>query len=180
MKKLTLLALTAVALVLTTAVVTAGRNESQTGTTTFTDGKVVATPTAVVDFSAASNAVTPFKQTLAVSANATTALTLLADSAVPAGKRAYISTFVVRVNGTNAWSTNSTLTIQDSAANAFATVAATALTSNATVLPSTSGVTLGAPVYLGTGGNVTKGIQLLGTGNATGSDAVVTVFGVIK
>lgn len=178
MKKLILSILLGAA-VLSSAV--AGRNETQSGNTVFTDGTVTATPTVTVDFSAAANAVTPFSVTQAlVATNAATPVTLVADSAVPAGKKVYVDGFKINVSGTNGWAAG-TVTIRDSSTNAFAAVANTALTNAAYVTPVTAaGVTLSAPFKANTGSATAKGLQVIGSTNTTGSDLNVTVHGVIK
>ena len=137
----------------------------------------------IKDVETAMNLAQPFHKTATItSAAAATAVSLLADSEVPTGKKCYITGFIARVNGATNWGTTATVKIQDTNSSAvdFVTMAVAALTGNTTVFPHTSNVTLGSAILLGSGGTASKGLQLKGNANGTGSDLVVTVFGFFK
>jgi hypothetical protein len=126
---------------------------------------------------------TPFVATATItSAAAATPVELLADSAVPAGKKVYVTGFHAKVNGGTLWATTATVKIQDTNVIPvdFFTMAVAALTANAEVRPGTANITSEAAYLLGTAGTIAKGLRLLGNANGTGSDLVVTVYGVIK
>lgn len=114
------------------------------------------------------------------SAAAATAVTVLADAAVPAWKKAYVQGFFV-VNGATAWGTTTAVTIEDTAGVAIGSIAASALTAHAYV-PQTAGagVTLATAYLTGAGGTAAKGLKVVGDANGTGSDLTVVVWGVIK
>jgi len=116
------------------------------------------------------------------SAAAATAINLLADIKVPAGKKAYLQNFIARVNGATAWATTTTVKIQDTNSSAidFVTFAVAALTANARLVPGTADATLEDAFCLGTGGTAAKGLQLKGNANGTGSDLVVIATIVVK
>lgn len=125
----------------------------------------------------------PFVATATItSAAAATAVEIVPDSAVPAGKKIYVTGFHAKVNGATEWATTATVKIQDTNGTPveFATMAVAALTANALVFPMTSNITPAAAFTLGTGGTVAKGLVLKGDANGTGSDLVVTVYGFIK
>lgn len=116
------------------------------------------------------------------SAAAATAVHCLAAADVPGGLKAYPVGFIANVNGGTGWGTTANCFLKDTAGSpvTIATVAVAALTSNAVVGPFSSNVTLGSPMKLGTGATASKGIDVVCNANGTGSDLVVTVFGVIK
>jgi len=116
------------------------------------------------------------------SAAAATAVVILADSLVPAGKKVYVQGFIAKVDGATNWATTATVKIQDTNSSAvdFVTMAVAALTGNAVVTTGTSNITANDAFSEGTGGTAAKGLQLKGNANGTGSDLKVTVFGVIK
>lgn len=123
---------------------------------------------------------TPFKATATLtSAAAAVAITVLADTAVPAGKKVYVTNVFAKVNGATNWATTATVVLQDSAAVAGVTYAVAALTGNAFVGLTTANVTVAAPVSTGVGFTAAKGLQIVGNANGTGSDLVVTVTGFI-
>jgi hypothetical protein len=125
---------------------------------------------------------TPFKATATLtSAAAATPVTLLADSAVPAGKKVYITGFFAKVNGATAWGTTANCYVKDSASSPVTaiTMAVAALTANAFVTVNTANITIADPVALNTGLTAAKGLTISGNANGTGSDLVVTVTGFI-
>ena len=126
---------------------------------------------------------TPFKATATLtSAAAATAVTLLADAAVPTGKKVYIAKAYANVNGSTAWGTTATVAIQDTNSSPVAgiTYAVAGLTANATLQESSaSNVTLGTAVSQGAGFTAAKGLVVKGNANGTGSDLIVTVYGFI-
>lgn len=116
------------------------------------------------------------------SAAAATAVELLPNSKVPAGKKAYLINFIARVDGTTVWGTTANVKIQDKSASAvdFVTMAVAALTSQARVVPGSSNTTLENAFSKGSGGGDGKGLQLKGDANGTGSDLYVTATIVVK
>lgn len=123
----------------------------------------------------------PFVATATLtSAAAATPITLLADTAVPAGKKVYIQQALAKVNGGTLWATTATVVIQDSAAVAGVTYAVAGLTANAFLGLNTANVTVAAPISTGVGFTAAKGLLIVGNANGTGSDLVVTVTGFIR
>lgn len=116
------------------------------------------------------------------SAAAANAVSLIADSEVPAGFTPFVTDFIGRVNGTTAWGTTATLKIQDTNGTPvdFVTIAIAALTSQARFFKGTANVTVENAMANGTGGTPSKGLQIKGNANGTGSDLVVTVSGFYK
>lgn len=116
------------------------------------------------------------------SAAAATAVTLIADADVPTGKKIYVQGFIAKVDGATVWATTATVKIQDSNSSAvgFVTMAVAALTGNAVVGPHVADITCEDAFSEGTGGTASKGLQLKGNANGTGSDLKVTVWGIIK
>lgn len=122
----------------------------------------------------------PFNKTVTItSAAAATAVPILADSAVPVGKKVYITSFMGKVSGATVWATTATVAVQDTAAVAGITCAVAAMTANALLGFNTANVTVAAPVSTGVGFTAAKGISLKGDANGTGSDFIVTVSGFI-
>ncbi len=123
-----------------------------------------------------------FRTATITSAAAATPVSLLSDLVVPDGKKVYLEGFIAKVNGATLWATTANVKIQDTNGTPvdFVTMLVAALTGNATVVPGTANVTLENAYALGTGGTLSKGLQLLGNANGTGSDLVVSVWGVIK
>lgn len=152
-----------------------GDNELRAGSTLqFTGGKILSGTTEVG---------VPFTATATItSAAAATAVTLIPDSAVPPGKKVYVTGFVGKVNGATLWATTASVKIQDSNGTPvdYFTMLVAALTANAEVRPGTTNVTSEAAYNLGTGGTAAKGLRLKGNANGTGSSLVVTVTGYIK
>ena len=127
-------------------------------------------------------AVYPWRASATItSAAAATPVSLLADGAVPAGKKVYLLGFVAEVAGGTNWATTATVKIQDTNGTPvdFVTMAVAALTGNAIVYPGTANITSEAAFKNGTGGTAAKGLQLKGDANGTGSNLVVTAWGVI-
>jgi hypothetical protein len=117
-------------------------------------------------------------------AAAGTAVTILPDSFVPAGKKVYISNIFLIVSAGTAWAdvTATKLTIQDSAAVAGVAYAKAGLTGNA-IINTIGGTnqTLSDPISTGVGFTAGKGLQIVGDANfGAGSTIYVTVSGVVK
>ncbi len=114
------------------------------------------------------------------SAAAATAVSIIADSEVPAGFTPYILNFRAQVNGGTPWATTATVKIQDTAGTPvdFVTFAVAGLTANAYLVDNTANVTLGTAYSLNTGGTAGKGLRVVGNANGTGSNLVVTVVGI--
>lgn len=124
-----------------------------------------------------------FEKTCTItSAAAATAVHCVADSFVPSSGTVYLTGFIGTVNGGTLWATTATCTIQDTSASpvVLETMAVAALTANAVVGPFTANVTMGSAMKLGTGATLGKGLDIKCNANGTGSNLVVTVFGIIK
>lgn len=125
----------------------------------------------------------PFVRTCTLSsAAAATAVTCLTDAAVGTGKKAYLAGWHAKVSGGTAWATVASCQIKDRAAIAvpFVTLAVAALTANAFVADHSGNVTQEAAYATGTGTTDGKGLQVQCDVNGTGSDLVVTLYGVMK
>jgi len=127
----------------------------------------------------------PFRKVKTLtSADAATPVAILTAAEVGAGKKAYITGFLAKVNGEVDWEGEGTIvTIQDDNATAVVgiTLAKAQLTSGALLDLLATGATLGVAVSLGTGFTAAKGLVILADGAfATGgSDIVVTLTGYI-
>jgi hypothetical protein len=125
----------------------------------------------------------PFHRTATItSAACATPVNILATADVPTGKKVYLQGFIAKVDGATAWGTTATVKIQDNNGTPvdFVTMAVSALTGNTVVTTGTANITAEDAFSEGTGGTATKGLQLKGNANGTGSDLKVTVWGVIK
>jgi len=123
-----------------------------------------------------------FHKTVTItSAAAATAVSVLSDAVVGTGRKVFLQGFIGRVNGATNWATTATVKIQDTNGTPvdFVTAAVAALTGNSRVVPGTANVTLENAYANGTGGTLSKGLQLKGDANGTGSDLIVTVWGII-
>lgn len=132
------------------------------------------------------NAGIPFRVTNKITAVAAkTAVHLLPDPAVPAGKAVHISHILVNVSGSTAWSGGSgtELYIKDTATSAKTgvTIAATALTGNAVIDSfAADDVVATTFILLNTGFTAAKGIDIKADENfGAGSDIYVTIEGYI-
>jgi len=114
------------------------------------------------------------------SAAAATAITIIPDSVVLGGRKVYVTNVLANVGGATAWATTATVVLQDSAAVAGVTYAVAGLTANATLGLTTANVTLAAPVSQNAGFTASKGLQIVGNANGTGSNLFVTVTGYIR
>lgn len=124
-----------------------------------------------------------FHETVTItSAAAATAVSIIPAARVGSGRKVYLQGFVGRVNGTTGWGTTATVKIQDTNASAvdYVTFAVAALTNQARVFPGTANVTSENAFSRGEAGTAGYGLQLKGDANGTGSDFIVTVWGVIK
>jgi hypothetical protein len=125
----------------------------------------------------------PFVRTCTLtSAAAVTPIHCLAAADVGAAQKAYVTYWHLKVNGSTAWATTATCTIQDTAGSpvVFETLAVAAMTANAFVQAATANVTHSAAFSLGTGGTAAKGLDVVCNANGTGSDAVFTISGFMK
>jgi len=123
----------------------------------------------------------PFMYTTAItSAAAATAVPIIPDALVGAGKKVYLTNVLAKVNGATLWATTATVAVQDTSAVAGVTYAVAGLTANAFLGLNTANVTVAAPVSTGVGFTAAKGISLKGDANGTGSDLIVTVTGFIR
>ncbi|TXH42064.1 MAG: hypothetical protein E6Q97_36255 [Desulfurellales bacterium] len=116
------------------------------------------------------------------SAAAATPVNCLTDADVPATKRAYLMGWHAKVNGATPWATTANCWIQDTGgtSNIFVTMAVAALTANAFVSDLSANVTQQSPYSLNQGGTLGLGLEVACNANGTGSNLVVTVFGVSK
>jgi hypothetical protein len=127
----------------------------------------------------------PFRATATLtSALAATPVHLVPAASVPAGKKVYLTGFLLFVNGAVSWidATATLVKLQDTATVPVvaATFAKAGLTGNAQIDPPSASVVRAAPVLLGAGLTDAKGLDLVADGNfASGSDIVVTVTGYI-
>lgn len=125
----------------------------------------------------------PFHTTVTLtSAAAATPVSALADGAVPAGKKVYVTGYFVKVNGATDWATTTSVKIQDTAGTPvdFVTLLASALDGNEFHSLLSDSATIESAMALGTGGTAAKGLQVVGNANGTGSSLVITIFGFIK
>jgi hypothetical protein len=123
-----------------------------------------------------------FERTVTItSAAAGTAVSIVADSEVPAGKKCYVLGFRGQVAGGTLWATTATVKVQDTNGTPvdFITVAVAAMTANANIFANTANVTPENAYMRNTGGTAAKGVRLKGNANGTGSDFIVTVYGYI-
>ena len=116
------------------------------------------------------------------SAAAITPVNCLSNSDVPAAKKPYLMGWHAKVNGATPWATTANCWVQDTSgtSNYFVTMAVAALTANAFVADLSANVTQQAPYARNVGGTADLGLEIACDANGTGSDLVVTVFGVIK
>lgn len=123
-----------------------------------------------------------FQRTATIaSANADTAVVLLNTADVPASKKVYLSGFRAKVNGATAWTTTTECRIEDTTGTDYITLPVALLTGNATLDEGTATVVWADAFALNTAGVAGDGLQIIcDADGATGSDLVLTVFGVIK
>jgi hypothetical protein len=125
----------------------------------------------------------PYMRTCTItSAAAATPITCLSDASVPPTQKAYLAGWHAKVNGATAWATTASCAIKDTsgAATPFVTLAVAALTGNAFIADHSSNVTQEASYARNLGTAADKGFVLVCDANGTGSDLVVTIYGVIK
>lgn len=126
---------------------------------------------------------TPFRRTVTItSAAAATAVSIIADTELESDEKVYVDGFNGRVNGTTVWGTTANVKIQDTNGTPvdFVTTLVADMTSQARVYKDSANTTFEDAASLGSGGTAGKGLQIVGDANGTGSDYVVTVWGVIK
>lgn len=119
------------------------------------------------------------------SVTAATPVTLVPDfstSAFIGTRKAYLTDFIARVDGSTAWGTTTSVSVQDTNGTPvnFAIMAASSLTANAVLQWSSGGVTLGDAITRATGGTAGKGLQIVGNVNGTGSNLIVSGWGFYK
>lgn len=164
-----------------------GGTQTFTGAKTFSGAVTAASLTtggvaaagSVTIAGAPTNAVFHRKCTL-TSAAAATPVNCLADVDVPDGQSAYLMGFHAKVNGGVLWAVTATCVIEDTSGNDFVTLPVAVLAANAFIDPGTALVVAEARYALSTGSADSKGLQISCDANGTGSDLVVTLYGVIK
>lgn len=116
------------------------------------------------------------------SATAITPVNCLSNADVPSGQKAYLLGWHAKINGATAWATTANCWIQDTGGTSviFVTTAVAAMTGNAFLVDGTASITQQTPYSLGTGGTTDLGLEIACNANGTGSNWVVTVYGVIK
>lgn len=116
------------------------------------------------------------------SAAAATPVTCLSDADVPPSKSAYLLGWHAKVNGATAWMTTASCALKDTSglATPFVTVAVAAMTGNAFIGDHSANVTQNDAYALNLGTAADRGLVLVCNANGSGSDFVVTLFGVTK
>ena len=117
------------------------------------------------------------------SAAAATAVNILSAARVGTGRKVYLQGFVSRVNGATNWATTANIAIEGTGGTNLVTITVNAATTNGNVRAgffSNANVVLDDPVANGTGGAAGEGLQVVGNANGTGSDLIVTCWGIIK
>ena len=126
----------------------------------------------------------PFRKTVTLkAADATTAVSIIADAAVGTGKSVYITGFYANVDGVTDWSgTNNNVIVRDRASPSVSaiTLPDSILKGNAQLMFGSTGVVLGDGIKDGTGMTEAKGLEIVGDGAFSGgSDLIVTITGFI-
>lgn len=127
----------------------------------------------------------PFRKTVTLtSAAAATPVEIVPAADVGAGKKVYVTDFLVAVDGAVAWSddTGTVVNLQDDAGTPVvgAEIAKAGLTASALLGKLSTNVTLGDAIALGEGFTEAKGLDVAADDDFTaGSDLVVTVSGFI-
>jgi len=118
------------------------------------------------------------------SAAAATAVVIIPDAQVGAGRKVYLWGYVSKVDGATNWATTGNIKIQDTEGTAldFITITVNAATTNGNVetVPGMSNVAMEDAFSEGSGGTAGRGLQIKGNANGTGSDMKITVWGIIK
>lgn len=140
--------------------------------------------------SAANENVEFFYETVTLtSAAANVAVNIIPDARVGTGRKVYMMGGMATVSGGTVWGTVATVTVEDTAGVDFVVLGgtiATTLAANQTRFFSTDNANSGnaaqtaAAFDNGTGGTAGKGLQVVADAAGTGSDLLVTVWGVIK
>jgi len=117
-------------------------------------------------------------------AAAATGVPIVAAADVPAGKKIYLTNFLLSVGGATAWtdSTGTVVKLQDTNGTPVvaASIAKAQLTANAQLGMLTSGVTLGTEVRTGVGLTAAKGLSIIADSDFdAGSTITVTASGFI-
>jgi hypothetical protein len=124
---------------------------------------------------------TPFRKTVTLtSAAAGTPVNIIPDIEVDSDEKVYVDGFNGRVDGATPWATTANVKIQDIDGVDFVTSLVADLTANARVYKDSANTTFEDAASKGTGGTAGKGLQIKGDANGTGSDYIITVWGVIK
>jgi hypothetical protein len=127
-----------------------------------------------------------FAEATLLSASAATPVQLIApiSSGPLLGRKLYLNKFIARVDGATAWATGTTivrLADTNGTPNPFVTIPVAALTANARVLESTSGVVLEDSFSRGTGSATNAGLQVYADVNAgSGSNLIIQASGFYK
>lgn len=123
-----------------------------------------------------------FAKATLTSAAAATPVELIADSVVGAGRAFYLCGWRAVVSGGTPWGTVTNVYIKDSAGSPVTQVdiPVAVLGANAIVGELSANVALGAGVIAGTGATTAKGLTISANANGTGSDLIVSVWGLVK
>lgn len=121
-----------------------------------------------------------FRACTLTSAAAATPVTCLLDADVPTGQKAYLAGVRVKVNGATAWATVTACVVEDSAGVDLLTLPVAALTGNVLLTDASGAVTVDSPFALGSGTTAAKGLRVACDANGTGSDLVVSTWGMIR
>ena len=117
------------------------------------------------------------------SAAAATAVNIIPTARVGASRKVYVQGFLTKVNGATNWATTASITIEGTEGTDFAVITVNAATTNGNVVAgpfSNANVALANPMAIGAGGVAGAGLQVIANANGTGSDLLVTVWGIIK
>lgn len=116
------------------------------------------------------------------SAAGSTPVEIVADATVGAGRAFYLCGWRAVVNGGTLWGTVTNVYIKDNAGSpvTLVDIPVAALGANAIVGELTANVALGTPVITGAGATTAKGLNIVANATGTGSDLIVTVWGLVK
>lgn len=155
---------------------------ASTGAVTVGPGKI--TNTMLAGSIAATKCLQQFVVATATltSAAGSTPVEIVADATVGAGRAFYLCGWRAVVNGGTLWGTVTNVYIKDNAGSpvTLVDIPVAALGANAIVGELTANVALGTPVITGAGATTAKGLSIVANATGTGSDLLVTVWGLVK
>jgi len=162
-----------------------GINDGDINTAKLADSAVTTAKIADANVTPGKLSEIPFQRVGKITAaGAATPVILLADTDVPAGKKAYVDGVLIAINGATPWTdaTGTKLSLVDNNGSPVSVldVAKANLIANAIINMASTGVTLGANIITGVGLTAGKGISVKGDHSFAGSDIYVTIRGVIK